>query len=97
MWREEGSEPSPIVDTTWLYMPSLDIDPETKIRSRARQLMELGRYGRQDVLSLGDCDIEDVNRYHDVLRDVLDSEKGETTSDGSGVDMSLLPLLEEAG
>lgn len=58
-------------------------DPWDREEMRRKQLMYLGRYGRQSVAQWGDVDVEEICAYFDALGSIVGQEgkMGRTTED----------------
>lgn len=63
-------------DSLWRLV--LSWDPEELLEARDSQIMALARYGRQSVLQWGDVDVQDIRKWYERLRKLLERENAMT-------------------
>lgn len=60
-------------DVLWPYKVE-GLEPAAMLKARAKQKMQLGRYGRQPWSQWANLPLEELEEAHEALREILDDE-----------------------
>lgn len=61
-----------------LWQHLLIVDPEELRTHRERQKMNLARYGRQSLLQWENVEVLEIDRWHDRLKELIETENAIT-------------------